>query len=173
MQVSDAGIEALAAGCRAIASLSLNNIPGLGDLALVALRQSCATSLTTLDVSWCRGVTDLVRGHALAHARTPPHESLRGALMLRSPAPIRTAAPRHDASAASHAPRTDLRPHPGFLFRPARSRLASYRAQGLGSLVDAAPHLQKLSIWGCSQLTKLFFDGHKNDALRIVGRCYA
>ena len=102
-QVSDAGIEGLAAGCCALRHLSLNNIPALGDLALVALRKCCARSLTTLDLSWCRGVSDL----------------------------------------------------------------------GLGALVGASPRLERVSIWGCSQLTKCFFDGHSNDALRIVGRCFA
>ena len=101
--MSDAGIEGLATGCRTLQHLSLNNIPALGDLSLVALRNCCARSLTTLDLSWCRGVSDL----------------------------------------------------------------------GLGALVDASPNLETVSIWGCSQLTKQFFDGHRNDALRIVGRCFA
>ncbi|KAL1508745.1 hypothetical protein AB1Y20_004840 [Prymnesium parvum] len=103
VQVSDAGVSALAAGCRSLQVLSLNNIPALGDLALVALRECCASSLASLDLSWCRGVTD----------------------------------------------------------------------QGVGALVDAAPNLETLSIWGCSQLTKTFFDGHGKDSLQIIGRCFA
>ena len=100
VQVSDAGIEALASGCPGLSRLSLNNIPALGDLSLVALRKHCARSLTDIDLSWCRGVTD----------------------------------------------------------------------NGVGSLVDASFHLSRLSIWGCSQLTRLFFNGHRRDELTIVGR---
>ena len=42
--------------------------------------------------------------------------------------------------------------------------------QPLGALVDRCAALRKLTIWGCSQLTPLFFNGHKNDALEVVGR---
>ena len=44
---------------------------------------------------------------------------------------------------------------------------------GIGSLVDACAKLRKISLWGCSQLTAQFFDGHSNDALVLVGRCFA
>jgi hypothetical protein len=42
---------------------------------------------------------------------------------------------------------------------------------GVGALVDAAERLETLTLWGCTNLTKNFFDGHSRDGLRIVGRC--
>ena len=41
-----------------LTSLSLNNVPAIGDAALLALRQSCAASLEELDLSWCRAISD-------------------------------------------------------------------------------------------------------------------
>ena len=100
VQLSDDAIGALAAGCPGLTALSLNKLPALSDAALVALRRSCAASLTSLDISWCRGLTD----------------------------------------------------------------------HGVGALVDACDALEELSVWGCTQLTRLFYNGHSNDALRIIGR---
>ena len=103
VQISDDAIKAIASGCKELAHLSLSNVPAVSDVALVALRDNCSASLRTLDISFCRGITD----------------------------------------------------------------------HSLGSLVDASPLLEKVTIWGCSQLTALFFDGHSKDELTIVGRCYA
>ena len=41
--------------------LSLNNVPAIGDLSMVALREHCSKSLESLDISWVRGVSN----HAL------------------------------------------------------------------------------------------------------------
>ena len=81
-------------------SLAVNNCPAMGDGAIKALVDRRCDALESLDVSWCRGVSD----------------------------------------------------------------------QPLGALVDRCAALRKLTIWGCSQLTPLFFNGHKNDALEVVGR---
>lgn len=48
-----------------------------------------------------------------------------------------------------------------------------FTEDSLGSLVDRSTNLKKLSIWGCTQLGKRFFDGHRNDALVIEGRMEA
>ena len=100
VQLSDHAVEQLAAGCSGLVHLSLNKIPALSDRALLALRKSCADTLTTLDISWLRGVTD----------------------------------------------------------------------HGVGGLVDACESMEELRLWGCTQLTRTFFDGHSRDALRVVGR---
>ena len=41
---------------------------------------------------------------------------------------------------------------------------------GIGALVDACEGLEKLSLWGCTQLTRHFDDGHSRDGLRVIGR---
>ncbi|EOD36676.1 hypothetical protein EMIHUDRAFT_226207 [Emiliania huxleyi CCMP1516] len=97
------GSADLTRGCDAsgvLAHLSLNNVPALGDACLVALKEHCADSLESLDLSWCRAVSD----------------------------------------------------------------------NGVGALVDAAPRLQRLTVWGCSQLTNRFYEGHSREHLRVVGR---
>ena len=40
----------------------------------------------------------------------------------------------------------------------------------LGALVDAAPFLKSLHVWGCTQLTDVFFHGIKNTAVVVVGK---
>ena len=40
----------------------------------------------------------------------------------------------------------------------------------LGVLADSCPLLQRLVVWGCSQIDDTFLLGHSNDALEIVGR---
>ena len=37
-------------------------------------------------------------------------------------------------------------------------------------LVDAAPRLQRLAVWGCSQLTNRFYEGHSREQRRVGGR---
>ena len=41
---------------------------------------------------------------------------------------------------------------------------------GVGALVDACDNLARLALWGCTQFTPLFYEGHSNDTLRIIGR---
>lgn len=48
-----------------------------------------------------------------------------------------------------------------------------FSEDSLGSLVDRCANLKKLSVWGCTQLGKRFFDGHRNDSLVIEGRMEA
>jgi len=103
VQLSDAAVVGLAHRCGGLAALSLNKIPALSDAALHALHSRCADSLRTLDISWCRGVSD----------------------------------------------------------------------HGVGALVDACERLERLDLWGCSQLTRSFYEGHSNDKLRVVGRFLA
>jgi DNA repair protein RAD7 len=53
------------------------------------------------------------------------------------------------------------------------SFVRNFSEDALGALVDQAPQLKNLSVWGCTQLTKRFFDGHRNDYLNIDGRMEA
>lgn len=42
-------------------------------------------------------------------------------------------------------------------------------SSGLGLIADSCKRLRVLSIWGCTQITNKFYDGHSNDDLKIVG----
>ena len=42
-------------------------------------------------------------------------------------------------------------------------------SSGLGLIADSCKRLSALSIWGCSQITRRFYDGHSNDDLKILG----
>ena len=53
------------------------------------------------------------------------------------------------------------------------SFIRQYSEDSLGVLVDRCIDLKELSVWGCTQLTKRFFDGHRNDLLNIEGRMEA
>jgi hypothetical protein len=53
------------------------------------------------------------------------------------------------------------------------SFIRQYSEDSLGVLVDRCFNLKDLSVWGCTQLTKRFFDGHRNDFLNIEGRMEA
>ena len=53
------------------------------------------------------------------------------------------------------------------------SFVRTFGEDSLGSLVDRSPHLRRLLVWGCTQLSKRFFDGHSNDYLVIEGRMAA
>ena len=53
------------------------------------------------------------------------------------------------------------------------SFIRQYTEDSLGALIDKSTNLKELSVWGCTQLTKRFFDGHRNDFLNIVGRMEA
>lgn len=39
----------------------------------------------------------------------------------------------------------------------------------LGLIVDSCKKLLTLSVWGCTQLTRTFYDGHSNDDVNVVG----
>ena len=41
----------------------------------------------------------------------------------------------------------------------------------VGSLVDACEQLEVLTVWGCTQLTKTFYEGHSRDGLIVIGKC--
>jgi len=42
--------------------------------------------------------------------------------------------------------------------------------EGLGHLTDRCEALRSLKLWGCSQLTPVFLNGHRRHALTIEGR---
>ena len=42
-------------------------------------------------------------------------------------------------------------------------------SSALGLIVDSCKKLSTLSVWGCTQLTRTFYDGHSNDDLHVVG----
>lgn len=54
-KVTDAGVVAIAAGCRELTSLDLAHIPGITDASLIALSQHCMR-LHTINVHDCEGV---------------------------------------------------------------------------------------------------------------------
>ena len=53
------------------------------------------------------------------------------------------------------------------------SFIRQFTEDSLGALIDRSTNLKELSVWGCTQLTKRFFDGHRNDFLNIQGRMEA
>lgn len=57
IQLTDAGICALAQGCRRLESLSMHGILGVTDASLQALAENCAATMHTLDVHGCTGIT--------------------------------------------------------------------------------------------------------------------
>jgi hypothetical protein len=69
VQVTDAGVAALAAGCPGLQLLSLHGLRGVTDRAVDALAAHCASSLTALDLSGCLGVAR--RGRAELRAALP------------------------------------------------------------------------------------------------------
>lgn len=66
VQVGDAGVTALAAGCPNLEELSLHGIPGITDAAIEALSRHCGRSLHTLDVRGCTGVAGRDKAALLA-----------------------------------------------------------------------------------------------------------
>ena len=42
-------------------------------------------------------------------------------------------------------------------------------SSALGMIADKCTKLKNVNIWGCTQLTNKFFDGHSNDGLEIDG----
>lgn len=42
--------------------------------------------------------------------------------------------------------------------------------QGLGRMVDRCARLERLEVWGCTQLGDEFLNGHSNDLVKVVGR---
>ena len=43
-------------------------------------------------------------------------------------------------------------------------------SEALGLVVDSCPGLVRLHLWGCTQVTDVFLDGHGNDNLEVLGR---
>ena len=69
VQVTDAGVCALAAGCPRLELLSLHGLRGVTDASVAALAAHCRGSLHTLDLSGCVGVEN--RGRDALRAALP------------------------------------------------------------------------------------------------------
>ena len=63
VQITDAGVVAVASGCPSLGLLSLHGILGVTDAAIAALQKHCAEHLHTLDTQGCVQIEDRSRQH--------------------------------------------------------------------------------------------------------------
>lgn len=63
IQLTDAGLCALASSCRRLESLSVHGVQGVTDASIEALAAGCAATLHTLDVNGCTGIRNRSREH--------------------------------------------------------------------------------------------------------------
>ena len=83
MQLSDVAVDAFATNCSALEEVSLNRIAGLTDASLVALtKHGCHEALRTLDLSWCRGVSDAGVGALVDACEALEHLAVWGCSQL-------------------------------------------------------------------------------------------
>ncbi|XP_024535026.1 uncharacterized protein LOC112347808 [Selaginella moellendorffii] len=148
--VTDHGMAAVAACGSTLKSLHLEGLE-LTDVTLHHLTEGCKTlcklSLDGGDFS------DEVLADFVAAAGS----SLRNL----SIASVKKAGDRTLVALAKHASRTLETLNASFCRRATED--------GFGFLADSCPNLVELGLFGCTQVTKRFINGHSNKALKLVG----
>ena len=98
----------------------------------------------------------LRNGGSLHHLALPSIAGLSDAALSALVHVTRAAAPSAPASASSDPMRPLLR-----LRSLDLSFCRGVSNEGVGQVVDSAPSLRRLVVWGCSQLPATLFDGHR------------
>jgi hypothetical protein len=177
--LTDESLLELIDGCAPrLTSLGLRGCSLLSPEAIVSVARLCAT-LRELDLEGVELVTDTAL-HAIAES-LPALErlSLKGCVQLSDEAVGALAANCRGLShlslnkvpGVSDVALLALKTHCADALRVLDlSWCRGVSDHGVGALVDACEGLERLVVWGCSQLTVTFYDGHSNDALQVVGR---
>lgn len=148
--VTDVGVELLAAGCPSLRVLWADSCSKITDAGLDAVAEHCPR-LEVLSVRRCHRLTD----DALARV------ALRCSLRTLHVSHVdRVGVHTMAALASSGKERLEVLDV---------SFCRALTDDALGNMVDSCPHLTRLCVFGCSQLTARFLHGHAHDALQVEG----
>ena len=151
--VTNEGLVALAEGIPGLRKLVLNECGKVDGTGITAVAQHC-TGLQEISVLRCSGVNDEAI-IALSKLDSLHKLTLGGVVGLNSDAVIALAR----GGCAAMLQEVDL------------SWCRKVNPEALGLLADRCPNLQKLVLWGCSQVDdSTFLLGHSNDRLTVIGR---
>jgi len=147
-------VATAAEACPRLRELSLDGVENLTDGALGRIAAARRGALSSLSLRKCVQLSDgAIEGLAAACGGVLAHLSLNNVPALGDACLV--ALKEHCADSLESL---DL------------SWCRAVSDNGVGALVDAAPRLQRLTVWGCSQLTNRFYEGHSREHLRVVGR---
>jgi DNA repair protein RAD7 len=131
-------------------------IAELGE-AVEALAEKCGGSLTALALEGCGPLLSDAAMAAVAERCGQGVGTLRQLSL-------------NNASGLTDRTLVSLAAHTPGLTELDLSWCRKFTDEGLGHLTDRCEHLTSLRVWGCSQLTGAFLNGHRRHALQIIGR---
>jgi len=151
--LTDAGLISVVRPCSLLRDLDLTALELLTDLAVSTLGEA----LPALEVLSLRGCVQLSDA-AITLLAESCKGSLRHLSLNKAPAIGDAAMVALRDNCASSLEWLDI------------SWCRGVTDTALGSLVDSSTNLHTLTLFGCSQLTNLFYNGHSNDNLELIGR---
>ncbi|KAL3687512.1 hypothetical protein R1sor_013821 [Riccia sorocarpa] len=148
--LSDAGMQAVSL-CQGLQMLDLGHIPSLTDVAIGLVADNCR-NIKTLRL--CRGKFSdtAVAAFVSASGSSLSELSLNSTRLIGE----------HTIIALAHFSKDSLE-----RLDVSWCRLVS--DQALGLLADSCRKLQSLRVFGCTQVTNLFLEGHSNNTLKVTG----
>ncbi|XP_031498629.1 uncharacterized protein LOC116263153 [Nymphaea colorata] len=149
--LTDSSIKAVAAQCSGLSTLSLNNLHILTDAAIRCLADGCR-SIEVLTVNRCSFSDEAISVLLAASGQSLTDFSANG---------VKEVAHNTALSIASCCTRR--------LVRLDLSWCRKLTDEALGLIADSCVSLRELKLFGCTQVTAKFLDGHSNLQLQIIG----
>ncbi|CAK9213214.1 unnamed protein product [Sphagnum jensenii] len=149
--LTDAAVVGVAACCLGLKVLDLDMLPLLSDMAISCLADGCR-SLRVLSLKRAKLSDEAVAAFITASGSSLCEISLNS---------VRQAGDNTLVALAKHS-RMSLEVLD-------MSWCRSVTDHGLGFVADSCPLLRELRLFGCTQVTRFFMDGHSNSSLEVIG----
>ncbi|KAD6455101.1 hypothetical protein E3N88_09807 [Mikania micrantha] len=149
-KLTDKALKAIAKSCPGLCAIDLTNLCKLSDTSLAHLANGCQTIQT---MKCCRNTFS-------DEAVAAYLETCGGSLTELSLNHVDKVAHHTALSLAKHAKK---------LQRLDLSWCREMRDEAVGLIVDSCLSLETLKLFGCTQITNVFTDGHSNRSVKIIG----
>ncbi|KAI3701378.1 hypothetical protein L6452_26400 [Arctium lappa] len=149
-KLTDKSLKAIAKSCPGLCAIDLTNLSKLTDTAIGHLANGCQTIQT---MKFCRNAFS---------------DEAVAAYIEACGKPLKELSLNHVDEVGNHTA-LSLAKHARNLLSLDLSWCRNMTNEALGLIVDSCASLKMVKLFGCTQMTNVFLDGHSNEEVRITG----
>ncbi|XP_024960118.1 uncharacterized protein LOC112500770 [Cynara cardunculus var. scolymus] len=149
-KLTDKSLKAIAESCPGLCAIDLTNLSKLTDISIEHLANGCQTIQT---MKFCRNAFSDEAVAAYVEACGEPLKELS----------------LNHVDEVGHHTALSLAKHARNLLTLDLSWCRNMTNEALGLIVDSCISLKMVKLFGCTQITNVFIDGHSNEEVRVTG----